>query len=116
MYEDDELEDIPENECQCGCGRLLTLTNERFANKTCRQRAAKRRSREKARLAGPPEGVNVDAALLTRIIHDDAVLTEEQEEALGLQIQIAKRELYLRRGGVDRELQLALDHGEIFAE
>lgn len=110
MYEDDEEE---VRDCECGCGRPLGFAR-RWASMACRQRARQRAERE--RLHSGDEGTRVTSELLEKIISEEAVLTEEQEAALSLQIQIAKREMYLRRGGADRELQLAHDHGEIYPE
>lgn len=106
-------EDDDENVCECGCGRPLAHAR-RWASMACRQRARQRAERE--RLHAGDEGTRVTSELLEKIVSEEAVLTEAQEEALSLQIQIAKREMYLRRGGADRELQLAHDHGEIYPE
>ena len=70
------------------------------------------RARERARLTAE-DPIRISDAMLRRILVDDAVLSEAEEELLEVQIEEAKQELYRRRGGADRELQLAHDFGRI---
>ena len=69
-------------------------------------------ARERARLQAE-DPARISDAMLRRITFDHAVLSESEEVLLEIEIDEAKREIYRRRGGADRELQLARDFGRI---
>ena len=74
--------------------------------------ARRSRARQRARLMAE-DPARISDAMLRRITFDHAVLSKEEEDLLEVEIDEAKRELYRRRGGADRELQLAHDFGRI---
>ena len=74
--------------------------------------ARRSRARQRARLMAE-DPARISDAMLRRITFDHAVLTKDEEVLLETEIDEAKRELYRRRGGADRELQLAHDFGRI---
>ena len=69
-------------------------------------------ARERQRLAAADQA-RISDGLLAKITSEQAVLSADEETMLAVQIEEAKQELYRRRGGADRELQLAHDFGEI---
>lgn len=105
------VEDYPD--CACGCGRPLYLTSSKYAIRGCRQRAVRGKRAADAVLNPPTGGINVRTDLLAKLVNEHAVLSPGEELQLGETIEQAKREIYRRRGGADRDFQLACDRGEV---
>jgi len=99
------------HDCACGCGRPLFLVHQKYASTICRNRHHNRaHHRTEADLAGV---VTLSEGLLRRMVDEEAVLHPDEKEQLDATIEQAKREIYLRRGGPDRDFQLAMDRGEV---
>lgn len=99
------------HDCACGCGRPLFLVHQKYASTICRNRHL---NRAHHRTEADLEGVAaLEEGLLRKMLDDETVLHPGEEQQLVATLEQAKREIFLRRGGADRDFQLALDRGEV---
>lgn len=99
------------HDCACGCGRPLFLVHQKYASTICRNRHNNRsHHRTEADLDGV---VALEEGLLRKMLHEETVLHPDEELQLAATLEQAKREIFLRRGGADRDFQLAIERGEV---